>query len=88
MTQSPAGLYEEKLANLTFSVSHLFLLSRPDKTGPVEQMRVRLGPAGEEGTGLQLGAKAKEMLRQVTAKAKAKALHGISSRLRCSTKAS
>ena len=37
---------------MTFSVSHLFLLSRPDKTGPVEQMRVRLGPAGEEVTGL------------------------------------
>jgi len=47
-----AGLYAEKLANFSFAVSHLFLLSRPDKTGPVEQMRVRLGPDPDEVTGL------------------------------------
>jgi len=40
-----AGLLEEKFVNFSFPVKDLYLLSRPDKTGPVEQMRVRLGPS-------------------------------------------
>jgi 2'-5' RNA ligase len=46
------ALYEEKFSTVTFSVNHLFLLSRPDRTGPVEQMRVRLGPSTSESQGL------------------------------------
>ena len=40
-----AGLFEEKFVNFSFPVKDLYMISRTDKTGPVEQMRVRLGPS-------------------------------------------
>ena len=54
------ALYEKKLAErtgegsvqLTLAVNQLFLLSRPDKyQGPVEQMRVQMGPPSSDSKG-------------------------------------